>query len=167
MVPERRDGPLRSDGRVRSVEPRASEPEAFPPPSLSASLAPGLARRAASRGGTDREAVPEDGSAAGGRRYLIADVDPLDVTGVRTVTVGTVLFLLALVALLPFTDDLRADDRLWWLWTCGAGVGLGLFGIHYCRRRAAAIAREEQAEVRAERTQHRGTSARDDGPRQV
>ena len=174
MVPERRVGSLRSDGRVRSVEPRASEPEAFPPPSLSASLAPGLARRGAARNGTDGAAGVEDG--AGGRRYLIADVDPLDVTGVRTVAVGTVLFLVALLALLPFTDDLRADGRLWWLWTCGAGVGLGLFGIHYCRRRAAAIAREERrgehgaeqpVEQPVEQPAQRPAPAADEGPRQV
>ena len=76
----------------------------------------------------------------GGRRYLIADVDPLDVTGVRTVMVGTALFVLAFLAMLPFTGELRDQGRLWWLWTCGAGVALGLFGIHYCRRRAAAHA---------------------------
>ncbi|CAA9348013.1 MAG: hypothetical protein AVDCRST_MAG36-1770 [uncultured Nocardioidaceae bacterium] len=107
------------------MEPRAPEPEAFPPPSLK----PALTRRAAAAG--EQEA---------GRRYLIADVEPLDVTGVRTVVVGTVLFVLAFLALLPFTDDLRATDRLWVLWTCGAGVGLGLFGVRYCRRRAAALA---------------------------
>jgi Protein of unknown function (DUF2530) len=115
------------------VEPRASEPEAFPPPSLTA----GLSRRGGASGSTGSDPAAEEP----GRRYLIADVDPLDVTGVRTVTVGTALFVLAFLALLPFTDDLRRDDRLWWLWTCGAGIGLGLFGIRYCRRRAAAIAR--------------------------
>ena len=64
------------------------------------------------------------------------DVEPLDVTGVRTVTFGTVLFLVALLALLPFRGALADADRTWWLWICLAGVGLGLFGIVYCRRRA-------------------------------
>ena len=131
MVPEP-DTPARVAGRVRFVEPRATEPEAFPPPRLSS----GLPRRAAASGDGD--------VAEGGRRYLIADVAPLDVTGVRTVTVGTALFVLAFLALLPFTDDLREDDRLWWLWTCGAGIGLGVFGIQYCRRRAAALARRSR-----------------------
>ena len=54
------------------------------------------------------------------------------------------IVVLALLALLPFTDDLREQGRLWWLWTCGAGIGLGLFGISYCRRRAAAIARSQE-----------------------
>jgi hypothetical protein len=136
MVPERKGASALLAGRVRSVEPRATEPEAFPPPSLSASPAPRLTRRAAESG--------EPGGEEGGRRYLIADVDPLDVSGVRTVMVGTALFVLAFLALLPFTDDLREDGRMWWLWTCLAGIGLGLFGIQYCRRRAAALARRSR-----------------------
>jgi hypothetical protein len=72
----------------------------------------------------------------GARTYLVADVEPLDVTGVRTVGVGTVLFLLAGLGLLPFHDWLEAHDREWWLLTCAAGFGLGIFGFDYCRRRA-------------------------------
>jgi len=71
----------------------------------------------------------------GKRIYVVADVDPLDVDGVRTVEVGTGLWLLATLALLPFTSSLADDGRLWWLWTCLAGLGLGLFGTEYCRRR--------------------------------
>ena len=70
-----------------------------------------------------------------------AKVQPLDVTGVRTVAVGTGLWVVALVALLPLYSTLDDQGRSWWLWTCGAGIALGLFGISYCRRRAAAIAR--------------------------
>lgn len=55
---------------------------------------------------------------------------------VHAVTIGTVAWGLAALALLPFWDDLVAADRGWWLWTCAAGVGLGLFGVDYCRRRA-------------------------------
>jgi hypothetical protein len=72
----------------------------------------------------------------GNRTYLVADVEPLDVTGLRTITVGTLFFLVAGLALLPFRDDLRADDRGWWLWVCVAGFGLGVFGYFYCLRRA-------------------------------
>jgi hypothetical protein len=116
------------------VEPRGTEPEAFPPPSLAPSLAASL-----------RDGGAEEG---GGRRYLIADVEPLDVTGVRTVTVGTALFAVAFLVLLAFTDDLRAEDRMWWLWTCATGAVLGFYGIWHCRRRAAALAARSR-QVRA------------------
>lgn len=69
---------------------------------------------------------------------LIADVDPLDVDGIRTVQVGTALWFLGFLALLPFYGVLRDNGHLWWLWTCMAGVSLGLFGLEYCKRRATA-----------------------------
>ncbi len=74
----------------------------------------------------------------GNRTYIVADVDPLDVDGVRTVTVGVGLWLLAFVALLPFYGRLEEAGQGWWLWTCLAGFGLGLFGLEYCRRRKRA-----------------------------
>lgn len=75
-----------------------------------------------------------------GRTYLVAPVEPLDVDGVRTVEVGTALWALGFVALLPFYGELREDGRTWWLWTCLAGVGLGLLGLEYVRRRRRARA---------------------------
>ncbi len=71
----------------------------------------------------------------GNRSYLIADVDPLDVDGVRTVAVGAAAWLAAFVLLLPFYGRLEDADRGWWLWTCLAGFGLGVIGWDYCRRR--------------------------------
>ncbi|GAA5155311.1 hypothetical protein GCM10023340_40260 [Nocardioides marinquilinus] len=71
----------------------------------------------------------------GSKTYIVADVEPLDVDGVRTVEVGTAAFLLGFLALLPFYGRLQDDGRTWWLWTCLAGVGLGLLGLEYCRRR--------------------------------
>ena len=69
---------------------------------------------------------------------VLADVEPLDVDGVRTVEVGTALFFLAFLALLPFYGRLQEDGHAWWLWMCLAGMGLGLFGLEYCRRRRRA-----------------------------
>ncbi len=71
----------------------------------------------------------------GNRTYMVADVDPLDVDGIRTVEVGVGLWLLGFIALLPFYGRLQDEGNAWWLWTCLAGFGLGLFGLEYCRRR--------------------------------
>ena len=71
----------------------------------------------------------------GKRTYIVADVDPLDVDGVRTVAVGAAMWLVGFVLLLPFAGRLADTDRLWWLWTCLAGFGLGVIGWDYCRRR--------------------------------
>lgn len=71
----------------------------------------------------------------GNRTYLIAPVEPLDVDGVRTVQVGTALFALAFLALLPFYGRLEESNRVWLMWMCLSGVGLGLLGAEYCRRR--------------------------------
>ncbi|WP_243640625.1 DUF2530 domain-containing protein [Nocardioides jejuensis] len=73
----------------------------------------------------------------GSRTYLVANVEPLDLDGVRTVEIGTVLWLIAFLALLPFYGRLEESGRLWWLWACMAGFGLGLFGIEICRKRRA------------------------------
>lgn len=66
---------------------------------------------------------------------------PLDVDGVRSVTVGTVLWVIAFLVLLTMRGRLEDEGRSWWLWTCLAGAGLGLLGIEYTRRRRDAIAR--------------------------
>ena len=64
----------------------------------------------------------------GNRTYIVADVDPLDLDGVRTMQVGTAIWAIAFVLLLPFYGRLEDDGHLWWLWTCVAGFGLGLVG---------------------------------------
>ena len=76
----------------------------------------------------------------GNRKYIVADVDPLDLDGVRTMQVGTAIWAIAFVLLLPFYGRLEDDGHLWWLWTCGAGIGIGLFALWYCRRRRRLLA---------------------------
>lgn len=66
---------------------------------------------------------------------------PVDVDGVRSVTIGTVLWVIAFVVLLPMRGRLEEAGNGWWLWTCLAGAGLGLLGLEYTRRRRAAIVR--------------------------
>jgi hypothetical protein len=85
----------------------------------------------------------------GKRTFIVADVEPLDVDGVRTIEVGTLTWLVGFVALLPFYGRLEDDGHTWWLWTCLAGFGLGLFGLEYCRRRRNI--RSERAADREER----------------
>ncbi|MGH3470694.1 MAG: DUF2530 domain-containing protein [Nocardioidaceae bacterium] len=80
----------------------------------------------------------------GYKSYLVAQVEPLDVTGVRTIAIGTLVWLIGFVALLPFYGTLRHDGHAWWMWTCLAGFGLGLIGIGYCRRRQRKIARRAE-----------------------
>ena len=76
----------------------------------------------------------------GRHTVFVADVAPLDVDGVRTVEVGTALWLLGFLALLPFYGRLQETGNEWWLWTCLAGFGLGLCGLEFCRRRRKARA---------------------------
>lgn len=75
----------------------------------------------------------------GDRRYLVAEVEPLDVDGVRTMQVGSALWLLAILVLLPFADRLRDAGRGWWIVTAVVGLALGLLGWEYCRRRRSAL----------------------------
>ncbi len=93
--------------------------------------------RTARRHDLGRPAVTEH--EIGQLRFLVAEVEPLDVDGVRTMQVGSALWFLAFVALLPFLDTLRATGREWWLATCLAGAALGLIGWEYCRRRRTAL----------------------------
>jgi hypothetical protein len=67
--------------------------------------------------------------------------EPLPDDGVRTVLIGTILWAVALVVLLPFAGRLDDDGRLWWIATCAVGTGLGLVGLLYCKRRSDAMRR--------------------------
>lgn len=71
----------------------------------------------------------------GKKTLKVAKVEPMDVDGVRTMTVGTICWGVAVIALLPFLGNLTESGRGWWMWTCFAGFGLGLIGLEYCRRR--------------------------------
>ncbi len=67
---------------------------------------------------------------------------PLPYDGVLTVTIGTGIWLVAFLVLLPFWSQLDRDGHLWWIATAGTGFGLGVVGIYYCRRRAASLRRQ-------------------------
>lgn len=44
--------------------------------------------------------------------------------------VGAGVWAVALIVVLVLRNHLSPSDR-WWIWTCVAGVGLGLFGVVY------------------------------------
>lgn len=71
--------------------------------------------------------------------HKVAEVEPMDVDGVRTMTVGTIIWGVIAIALLPFLGNLENDGHTWWMWTAVAGFGLGMFGLEYCRRRRNAL----------------------------
>ena len=75
----------------------------------------------------------------GRKTHKVADVEPLDVDGVRTMTVGTILWGVLVIALVPFWGTLQESGRSWWLLAAVAGLGLGLVGIEYCKRRREAL----------------------------
>jgi hypothetical protein len=69
---------------------------------------------------------------------------PLEANDQLVAGVGTAAWAIALVVLLIVRDSLPASAR-WWIWTCLAGVALGLFALWYVprlkRSRAMAAAR--------------------------
>ena len=73
--------------------------------------------------------------------------EPLEGPVVATITGGTILWFVLFVAQLPFYGWFDDHDRLWWLWTCLAGAGLGLIGIWYVRKRDVAIKRDAAAKA--------------------
>ncbi len=73
---------------------------------------------------------------------------PLEANDQLVAGVGTAAWAVALVVLLILREQIPADER-WWIWTCAAGLAMGLFGLWYVprlkRSRARAAERREQA----------------------
>ncbi len=73
---------------------------------------------------------------------------PLEANDELVTAVITAGWAVALVVLLVFRNQLPAGER-WWIWTCLAGLVMGLFGLWYVprlkRARARGAARREQA----------------------
>jgi hypothetical protein len=67
------------------------------------------------------------------------DPEPLETDDVAVVTVGTVLWGIALVATAALGGRLGDGGRTSWVWISAAGFFLGLVGIRYVRRRRAAL----------------------------
>ena len=67
-----------------------------------------------------------------------ADPAPLETNDVAIVTAGTVLWAVALLALILLRDQIDADGGDRWVWVAAAGTFLGLVGVRNVRRRRAA-----------------------------
>jgi len=62
--------------------------------------------------------------------------------------IGTAGWAAALVILLILRNQLPADER-WWIWTCVAGVCMGLFALWYVPYFKRARARKAQRRAKA------------------
>lgn len=69
--------------------------------------------------------------------HKVAEVQPMDLDGVTTMSVGTAIWAIAAVVLFVMRDGTAEHDT--WLWTALAGCVLGIAGIVYCRRRRVAL----------------------------
>jgi len=64
----------------------------------------------------------------------LAQPPALQINARRITAVGTALFFVGFLVLLPFWGWLGEHDHRVWLWTCLAGGILGLFGYSIMRR---------------------------------
>ena len=74
---------------------------------------------------------------------------PLEANDRRVTIVGTVAWAVALVVTLALRDQIPASSR-WWIWTCVAGVCMGLFALWYVPRFKRARARKAQQRAEAQ-----------------
>ncbi|NGN67848.1 DUF2530 domain-containing protein [Streptomyces sp. A7024] len=75
--------------------------------------------------------------------------EPLEGNVIAVTIGGTVVWAVLFLAQLPFYGWFDERGHTWWVWTCLAGTGLGVFGIWFVRRREAAIARDRGAAEKA------------------
>jgi hypothetical protein len=64
--------------------------------------------------------------------------DAVTVNSSRIIFIGTAMWTVGFLVLLPFYNELGRHHHRVWLWTCLAGVGVGLFGYVLMRRHRTA-----------------------------
>ena len=65
------------------------------------------------------------------------DPEPVKTDDRKAVLIGLALWLVALAVLLLFIPQLTESGLSWWLWTCIAGLSLGLIGLLYTHWRGS------------------------------
>ena len=89
--------------------------------------------------GSDHEITPPPAVI---HHFLVqAPVEPLDVDGLKLVTIGIAAFAVASATTWVMRADLARAGNGWWFGVCVSGLALGLVGLAYClvrrdRRRA-------------------------------
>ena len=86
-------------------------------------------------------------SSVASSRVARPDPPPLETDDVKVVAAGTALWAVGLLVLVVLRLTDAAEVRGWWMGMCGYGIALGLYGVRYCRRRHAAIARDAAAGI--------------------
>ena len=103
-----------------------------------------------------------------GRRERLPAPPPKEADDRLVTAVGTAVWAVTLVVLLIVRDSLPAGSR-WWVWTCVAGLVMGLFALWYVpvvkRGRARAAARRAQETQPSEPDS--GYVSRDNGSKTV
>lgn len=94
---------------------------------------------------SDRPKNPSEQPSSGGAHEL----KPMEVDLAKVVLIGTVLYAIVAVILLPMQSSLTHDGHGRWPWVAVSGVGLGLLGLVYLKRRDRAIARDADAAASA------------------
>jgi membrane protein DedA with SNARE-associated domain len=75
------------------------------------------------------------------------ELQPLEIDERPLIWLGIALWVVAFVLMTTvFRDDLRRHHTEWWLISCGVGVALGLYGLHFTAKRHRAIAREREGQ---------------------
>lgn len=69
------------------------------------------------------------------------EMQPMETNDVMIVAVGTVLFAIAFIVMLPMHSSLQHSGHGRWLWVALSGFILGLLGLAYCLRRAQRISK--------------------------
>jgi NO-binding membrane sensor protein with MHYT domain len=60
------------------------------------------------------------------------DPEPLETDDRPVLLVAMAAWVFAFVVLVVFfRDDLRRHHATYWLWSCGIGVAMGLYGLHF------------------------------------
>ena len=89
---------------------------------------------------------------------------PLEANDRLVTAVGTAAWAVALVVLLIIRDSLRADVR-WWIWTCAAGLAMGLFALWYVPRLKRSRARSALSRSGESRARDQGDNEDQSAPR--